>query len=1173
MIKPKSANEGENDEPEGPVVVEEEEDAEEGDDDDNDGEAGEENDIVPDLNESTTRGKRTAGGTSLQGNGRDNDSGSEASGSASLSDRRRLTGLSGRSGGGGGNLWPRRNKNGDSNSSINFASHLQSEKSLFSDKNIRSGSSLNNSTTSLNSLAPKRSFNASLYGSMSALSDSRLLNTRSPYYNGPIMFGGASAYSQKPHLKSNISSKLFKSNTGLAMMRPSASMSSLSVGPSSSSRRDTTSTAPATGTAKRILDLIDQYNVGPLAEIRQMASGSLLMNESVKQRTTTPGLVGQRGRFNETDSRSIRLQSPRTPYSRPNPTAERTQSQCSPLTTELQVPSMSQLVQMTKLQRSTEEIRRLAFQTVKSGGGASQSSLMQERDYKLPEESATVSQSKIRSTMPNSRAAKKAGREHGNRNRNDDVEAAESAVYLPEIKFPEMKEPPKIDIKIGSEPEAAVKSATTAMPAVVSAPASQKLTGMWSTSSSSAATTTKGSTASIFGGNNDKASNVMVPSNSYSNRNIETSQQQPGFRFSAPTLIPSAAGDQTLLSPIKINFEYSAPKSMIAEGNSNSNKNNNSSNHSNRNSVAGKLNAEATFKFGSAATEPTIKFGQSKESTVPTFAAAPPLKSGSCEQALGLPIKTTTSFGNQFKAAANSWECSACMLRNKQEDAKCVACQSAREKPKESSLSGKKDDVVKADANQQQDDVFKTLAASQASAKWECADCMLKNDKSASKCACCGSAQPVGKGEEVAAAAASVAPDNVFKRLAAAQKSTKWDCPMCMVANDVAVQKCGCCEAAKPGGGTKTTASASEVKPSNPFGGSSSQFSFGGANNDGTVSKSDDGKSVGFSKIMSQQNAKWECSACFARNEATRSKCECCEQAKPGADASTAPQFSFGSVSTASKFKFGFVPDDKKTDDDGGKKVTEAKSSSAGGFTFGMSSPATTSSTAAAKFTFGSAASTVTKAEPTAEPEKKPESGGFKFAMTSPATTESSSQKETPPAKKVGFTFGSATTPSSGGFQFGAAAKSDLVVKKDDEKADVSKATAAAAATTASPSTGFGSSMASTFGASDKLGTAGSAANAALMPIFGAGNGAAPGSQNKTTTAVDSSATGFGAISSPIFGAAAPAAVAPSPVKSVAPSTGILFGAPQAAEQTKTTEPAKEFAFGQKVSTYCCFRA
>lgn len=301
-----------------------------------------------------------------------------------------------------------------SNQGINFNSHLQTEKSLFSDKNM--SSSLNNSTTSLNSWTRRQSFNPSLYGSSSALSDSRLLNINSPFYKGRTMYGGASAYSKRE-------SRLQKTYSVPVQIKPSSSLSTLS-----SSTTSLTPSVPAdtalSNTAKRILDLMNQFT-SPLTDVKKMTH----LNNNKSQQQQQELNLSRNGR---------RLQQPQTPYSRPGPNKQQTSP--TPSISELQIPSISQLLQLKKLQNNTtERVRQIASR--------SKSILNKpavDEVYKLPE------QSKDSNTNNNKHVSKVREKRHKSVLRSDKTFENEqiAEVKLPEISLPMMKTIPKIDIAL-----------------------------------------------------------------------------------------------------------------------------------------------------------------------------------------------------------------------------------------------------------------------------------------------------------------------------------------------------------------------------------------------------------------------------------------------------------------------------------------------------------------------------------------------------------------------------------------------------------------------------------------------------------------------------------------------------------------------------------------------------
>lgn len=299
-----------------------------------------------------------------------------------------------------------------STSELSFASHLDTHKSLFSPKNNQNALS-------------RQSFNSSLYGSnISLSSNSRLFMANSPFYNGKTMFGGASAYPRR-----DINQHKILRNP--VQMRPSSSLSN------SSNNSATSDSTPLSNTAKRILEVMNQFST-PLKEARSMGNN---INSILK----IPSLVQNRQRFGEEElnlNRSIALSRPAAPYSRPlNQSKNRTQSSLnSSIVKPLQIPTMSQLLQMKRLQNNTERVREIA--------NKSESFLNKNQEYKLPsiteDISAGVSSPSSSSTSYKIKNNITKNLLRNEKNDNDQI----PALNLPNIRMPEMKSVPKFDIKM-----------------------------------------------------------------------------------------------------------------------------------------------------------------------------------------------------------------------------------------------------------------------------------------------------------------------------------------------------------------------------------------------------------------------------------------------------------------------------------------------------------------------------------------------------------------------------------------------------------------------------------------------------------------------------------------------------------------------------------------------------
>lgn len=194
------------------------------------------------------------------------------------------------------------------------------------------------------------------------------------------------------------------------------------------------------------------------------------------------------------------------------------------------------------------------------------------------------------------------------------------------------------------------------------------------------------------------------------------------------------------------------------------------------------------------------------QSTVPNVSEKKTIPSVSAN------LKADHSFGAQFKMAQGMWECTECMVRNKDSDSKCVSCTS----PKPGAAPAKPATAAPATTFSGWDAKFKP-----ASNTWECGVCMVRNGPELSACLSCTTKKP-------GSAAASDPPlksswGDQFKK-----PEGSWTCSDCMVTNKSSVVNCVACSAKKPG--SETSASAPKEAPKFSFGipaSSTPAFSFG----------------------------------------------------------------------------------------------------------------------------------------------------------------------------------------------------------------------------------------------------------------------------------------------------------------------------------------------------------
>ncbi|NWU57772.1 NU153 protein, partial [Dromas ardeola] len=388
-----------------------------------------------------------------------------------------------------------------------------------------------------------------------------------------------------------------------------------------------------------------------------------------------------------------------------------------------------------------------------------------------------------------------------------------------------------------------------------------------------------------------------------------------------------------------------------------------------------------------------------------------------------VPAAGTLGFEDKFKTAPNTWDCDTCLVQNKPEATKCIAC----ETPKPGTgvmpaltLPVATDSSVTVTSSSSSTDTTVTLGFGDKFKKpkgsWDCTVCLVSNKAEDSKCVACQSEKP---GVSVPVTSSSVstfsASSGGFLDLDKFKKPEgSWDCEVCLVQNKAEATKCVACESAKPGtkaelkGFGTPTVSTNAAMPS---------FTFG------VHSSSESSHTLG-----STGNFKFGEQGSFKFGVAS----------EPASSNTVTGGFKF--PTSSGDFKFGVSSSDSKSEDS--KK--EGKSNS---FTFGLPS---TSSQAPSTFQFGTAS--------LGQQEKKEEPvlGGFGFGTSSTSSVTTNENK----TGVSGFTFGTVaekevaspalafkksdekkdeTLPTKGGFSFGSvesAPASQFVLGRTEEKQD-----------------------------------------------------------------------------------------------------------------------------------------
>lgn len=419
-------------------------------------------------------------------------------------------------------------------------------------------------------------------------------------------------------------------------------------------------------------------------------------------------------------------------------------------------------------------------------------------------------------------------------------------------------------------------------------------------------------------------------------------------------------------------------------------------------------------------------------------AAKSPPRENAKQTGIGTPSKSSkatlpasgTGFGDKFKPPVGTWDCDTCLVQNKPEATKCVACETPKPGTgvrRALTLTATSESAVTVTASSSSctvttvslgfGDRFKRPVGS-----WECPICCVTNNAEDNKCVSCMSEKP---GSSVPASSSSTIPVPVssggclgldkFKK-----PEGSWDCDVCLVQNKADSTKCVACKCAKPGTESESIGLGTSSSSSNPSG---SPFKFG-------ISSSSSGPSQ---TLTNTGNFKFGDQGGFKIGVSSDS----------GSVNPLSEGFKFSKP--VGDFKFGVSSDSKPEEV---KKDSKNDNKFKFGFSSGLSNP-----TSSAPFQFG--VSNLGQQEKKEEPPKS-SSANFSFATgivnPTPATSNTlvtsenkssfsfgsietksvsmtpftcktpEAKKEEMPAPKVGFTFGNmepASMPSASMFALG----------------------------------------------------------------------------------------------------------------------------------------------------------
>ncbi|XP_050163423.1 nuclear pore complex protein Nup153 isoform X2 [Myiozetetes cayanensis] len=357
-----------------------------------------------------------------------------------------------------------------------------------------------------------------------------------------------------------------------------------------------------------------------------------------------------------------------------------------------------------------------------------------------------------------------------------------------------------------------------------------------------------------------------------------------------------------------------------------------------------------------------------------------------------VPTAGTLGFEDKFKPAPNTWECDTCLVQNKLEATKCIAC----ETPKPGTgvmpaltMPVVTDNSVTVTSSSSSTGTTVTLGFGdkfkQPKGSWNCSVCLVPNKAEDSKCVACqsekaGSSVPVTSSSVSAFSASSggFLDLDKFKR-----PEGSWECEVCLVQNKAEATKCAACENAKPGTKAELKGFGTAAVSTNA---ATPSFTFGVPS-----SSSESSQTLG-----STGNFKFGEQSSFKFGIASESA------------SSNTVTGGFKFPTDSGNFKFGVSSSDSKSED-------SKKESKSNNFTFGL--PSTTSQ-APSTFQFG------TTSLGQQEKKEEPVLGGFGFGTSSTSSIATSENK----TGVSGFTFGTVAEKE--------VASPALPFKKSDEKKD-----------------------------------------------------------------------------------------------------------------------------------------
>ncbi|KAK9403516.1 putative nuclear pore complex protein [Crotalus adamanteus] len=223
----------------------------------------------------------------------------------------------------------------------------------------------------------------------------------------------------------------------------------------------------------------------------------------------------------------------------------------------------------------------------------------------------------------------------------------------------------------------------------------------------------------------------LTPSTAQSVTNKVQPASSPVFKFSSPIVKSTEA---EMLPPVSVGgFKFSAPVAKSSHLSGSRNTSLSPQINTAVNSIRNKKEIEYDGSFKAAKVL--------KEGSVLDILKNPDFPSPA-SLSTSTNVTNTLGFGDKFKKPKGAWECSVCLVSNLEENNQCVACQASKAGSSVPMVSGSASSLPPLSGGFLNLDKFKKPEGS-----WDCETCLVQNKADATKCVACESSKPGHKTE------------------------------------------------------------------------------------------------------------------------------------------------------------------------------------------------------------------------------------------------------------------------------------------------------------------------------------------------------------------------------------------------------------------------------------------